>query len=52
MALISKQSLELLKEKIDLVEIVSSYIKLTRSGTHYKGLCPFHNEKSPSFLSH
>jgi len=49
MALISKQSLEILKEKIDLVDIISSFVKLTRAGTHYKGLCPFHNEKSPSF---
>lgn len=49
MSLISKTSLELLKDKIDLVEIISSYIKLSKSGSHYKGLCPFHNEKSPSF---
>lgn len=49
MALISKNSLEILKDKVDLVEIISSYIKLTRSGSHYKALCPFHSEKSPSF---
>lgn len=49
MALISKQSLETLKEKVDLVEIISSFMKLTRSGSHFKGLCPFHNEKTPSF---
>jgi DNA primase len=49
MALISKNSLEILKDKIDLVDIISSYIKLTRSGSHYKALCPFHSEKSPSF---
>lgn len=49
MALISKNSLEILKDKVDLVEIISSYIKLSRSGSHYKALCPFHSEKSPSF---
>lgn len=49
MTLISKNSLEILKDKIDLVDIISSYIKLTRSGSHYKALCPFHSEKSPSF---
>jgi DNA primase len=49
MALISKQSLEILKEKVDLVEVIASFIKLVRSGSHYKGLCPFHNEKTPSF---
>jgi len=49
MALVSKQSLETLKEKVDLIEVISSFIKLTRSGSHHKGLCPFHNEKTPSF---
>lgn len=49
MALISKNSLDILKDKVDLVEIISSYVKMTRSGSHYKGLCPFHSEKSPSF---
>lgn len=49
MALVSKQSLEILKEKVDLVEIITSFIKMNRSGSHYKSLCPFHNEKSPSF---
>jgi len=49
MPLVSKQSLETLKEKIDLVDIISSFVKLSKSGSHYKGLCPFHNEKSPSF---
>ena len=49
MTLISKHSLELLKEKVDLVEVVTSFIKLNKAGSHYKGLCPFHSEKSPSF---
>ncbi len=33
----------------NIVDVVSSYVKLTRSGNGYKGLCPFHNEKTPSF---
>ena len=33
----------------DIIEVVSSYIKLERKGRRYFGLCPFHNEKSPSF---
>jgi len=49
MTFISKSSLEILKEKVDLAEVISSFIKLHRSGSHYKGLCPFHNEKTPSF---
>lgn len=46
----TRQSLEDLRTKIDLVEVVSAYVKLQRSGGYYKGLCPFHNEKTPSFL--
>lgn len=36
-------------ERNDLMEVVSDYVKLQRSGRSYKGLCPFHSEKTPSF---
>ncbi len=36
-------------DKSDIVEVVSEYVNLKRSGTNYLGLCPFHNEKTPSF---
>ncbi|MEM8727968.1 MAG: DNA primase [Chlamydiota bacterium] len=49
MSVYAKKSLELLREKIDLVEIVSSHVDLKRAGSAYKGICPFHEEKSPSF---
>jgi len=41
---------ELIKEKIDIVDFISSYINLSRAGKNWKGLCPFHKEKTPSFM--
>jgi DNA primase len=38
-----------IRSMCDLVELVSTYVTLKRSGRHLKGLCPFHNEKTPSF---
>lgn len=46
----SKESLELLRSRIDLVEVLSPYVKLQRTGASHKALCPFHEEKSPSFV--
>ena len=37
------------RSRNDIVDVISSYVKLKRSGSNYMGLCPFHNEKSPSF---
>ncbi len=42
--------LERLKDKIILSDLVSQKVKLKKRGGHYVGLCPFHNEKSPSFM--
>ena len=50
MGTFSKESLELLRTRIDLVEVLSPYIKLQRAGAAYKALCPFHEEKTPSFV--
>ncbi len=41
--------IEQIKESIDIVNLISDYIPLKKSGTNYVGLCPFHNEKTPSF---
>src|SRR3989344_5775750 len=38
------------KSKIDIVSLISEYVELKRAGRNYKALCPFHNEKSPSFM--
>ncbi len=38
------------KAKVSIVELVSEYVKLTKAGRNFKGLCPFHSEKTPSFV--
>ncbi|MBN2810183.1 MAG: DNA primase [Deltaproteobacteria bacterium] len=38
-----------LRSRIDIVELVGDYVALTKAGANYKGLCPFHGEKTPSF---
>ncbi|MEO5889568.1 MAG: DNA primase [Ferruginibacter sp.] len=47
--MISQNTIQQILSRIDIVEIVGSFIKLKKRGTNYLGLCPFHNEKSPSF---
>lgn len=47
--MISQESIQQILSRIDIVEIVGSFIKLKKRGANYLGLCPFHNEKTPSF---
>ncbi|OQP58120.1 DNA primase [Niastella vici] len=47
--MISQQTIQQILSRIDIIEIVGSFIKLKKRGTNYLGLCPFHGEKTPSF---
>jgi DNA primase len=49
-ALIADETVLEVKRSVDITEIVSGYIPLKRAGASYKGLCPFHEEKTPSFI--
>ncbi|MEK7101309.1 MAG: DNA primase, partial [Patescibacteria group bacterium] len=39
-----------IKSKVDIVELIQEYVPLSRAGRNFKGLCPFHGEKTPSFI--
>ena len=46
----SNSSIENLKNQIDIVEVIGQVVQLKKAGSNFKGLCPFHNEKTPSFV--
>jgi len=47
--LISQNTIQQILSRIDIIDIVGTFVKLKKRGTNYLGLCPFHNEKTPSF---
>ncbi|HSN59396.1 MAG TPA: DNA primase, partial [Ferruginibacter sp.] len=47
--LISQETIQKIQSQVDILDIVGTYVKLKKRGANYLGLCPFHNEKSPSF---
>lgn len=50
MPIFKKESLESLRQRVDLIEVLSSHLEFKHSGASYKALCPFHDEKTPSFM--
>jgi DNA primase len=46
----TERLLDELRERLDIVDVISDYLELKHSGQNYKGLCPFHTEKTPSFM--
>jgi len=47
--MIPQETIQQILSRIDIIEIIGGFVKLKRRGTNYLGLCPFHNEKTPSF---
>ena len=47
--LISEDVINQVRDRVDIAEVVGHHVSLTRAGQNLKGLCPFHQEKSPSF---
>lgn len=47
---IQEEIIDRIRNSIDIVEVLSDYLPLKKSGQNYKGLCPFHSEKTPSFI--
>lgn len=47
--MISQTTIQQILGRLDIIDVVGAFVKLKRRGTNYLGLCPFHNEKTPSF---
>lgn len=48
--MISKETIARIMDAADIVDVVKDFVTLKKAGVNYKGLCPFHNEKTPSFV--
>jgi len=48
--MINQEKIQEIIDKTDIVALVSEYVQLVKAGSDYKGLCPFHSEKTPSFM--
>ncbi|MEM9863886.1 MAG: DNA primase [Myxococcota bacterium] len=50
--MIPDETIAEIRERMDIVELIGEYVRLSKSGASFKGLCPFHAEKTPSFYVH
>lgn len=48
--MIDRNTIERIRDAADIVDVVKEFVSLRKAGVNYKGLCPFHNEKTPSFV--
>lgn len=48
--MIDRQTIQRILDASDIVEVVKEFVTLRKAGVNYKGLCPFHNERTPSFV--
>jgi len=46
---VPSETIQQIRERIDIVDLISTYVSLSKAGQNFKGLCPFHSEKTPSF---
>ncbi|RKY02902.1 MAG: DNA primase, partial [Spirochaetes bacterium] len=47
---IPQNVLDEIRQKVDIVSVISEYLPLKKSGSNFRALCPFHSEKTPSFM--
>jgi DNA primase len=48
----TKEELDEIKKAINIVDFIGRYVNLQKTGSSYRGLCPFHNDNDPSFYVH